>query len=250
MKKMMFSILIVCAFLASGSMIMLPASGEVTVGEEGDAEYETEGDPTTHAPTDESIGVSIGSYGAEFDDSGDKVEMEINVEGSTSGTVVRCAMTTVTYFKNGSYEVGGWDVGPYDNPEITSVGFTSESYFKGVDGEGNDDWSSWGYRLYFGILEELYDLYDRYSNMGMDPGYDMDVENVTSVVLVVRAFSDEEMTMWNQDTRDVTDEYKAFISGESTSKDDEGWLPGFELFGAVVAFIAVAGLGFTFRRRR
>ena len=246
MNKMILVVLVACAFLASGSMTMLPANGEMTVGEEGDVEYETEGDPTTHTPTDESIGVSINFYGAEFDDLGDKVEMEINVEGSASGTVVKCAMTTVTYFKNGSYEVGGWDVGPYDNPETTRVGVTSASYFKGIDGEGDDDWSSWGYKLYFGVLEELYDLY---RDQGIDLGDEMDVENVTEVVLVVRAFSDDDMTMWNQDTKEITDEYKAFISGESTGEDDDGGLPGFELFGAVAAFVAVTVLGFAFRRR-
>ncbi len=249
MDKMILVILVASAFLASGSMMILPvnAEDEMTVGEERDVEYETEGDPTTHTPTDESIEVSIDFYGAEFDDSGDHVEMEIGATGSTTGTVVKCAMTIVTYMKNGTYEVGEWDVGPYDEPETTSYGVTLESYFKGINGEGDDDWSSWGFKMYIGVLEELYNLS---MNMGMDFGYEMNVENVSRVVMVVRAFSNDDMTMWNQDTKDVTDEYKAFISGESTSKDDDGGLPGFELFGAVVAFVAVAGLGLAFRRRR
>lgn len=200
-------------------------------------EYETEGDPTEETPTDESIEVSIDSYGMDFSDSGENIEIEVKVGGTTSGTVVKCAWTTVTYMKDGTYEVESWEVGSEEMERITYENFTYEMYFKGKGSGGEDDWSTWGYYTYAKMPKEEYE-----ENVP-----DEDMENVTKMVWVVRAFSDDEMTMWDQDTKDVTDKFKAIMDGESTDDDDD--LPGFELFGAVVAFISVAGIGFAFRKR-
>ena len=202
-----------------------------------DDDYETEGDPTEETPTDESIEVSIGSYGVDFSESNELIKMEIKVDGTTSGTVVKCAMTTVTYMKDGTYEVESWEIGPEEMERVTFENFTIENYFKGKGSGGEDDWSTWGYYVYAKMPKEEFE----------DNNQEEDMENVSRVVWVVRAFSDDDMTMWGQDTKDVTDMYKAVMDGESTNDDDD--LPGFELFGAVVAFIAVAGIGFAFRRR-
>ena len=202
-----------------------------------DDDYETEGDPTEETPTDEAIEVSIDSYGMDLSDSGEYVEVEVEVDGTTSGTVVKCAWTTVTYMKDGTYEVESWEIGPEDMERVTYENFTFGSYFKGTGSGGEDDWSTWGYNIYAKMPKEEYE----------ENNQEMDMENVTKMVWVVRAFSDDDMTMWNQDTKDVTDKFKAVMDGESTDDDDD--LPGFELFGAVVAFIAVAGIGFAFRKR-
>jgi len=128
-----------------------------------------------------------------------------------------------------------------------------QRYFKGKGDGGADDWTKWG-AYHFGKRP-----WDEDSD---PPGVNdtcIDVDEVDHVVVYVRAFSDGDFQNWNQDSRDITDDYfgeDGYTGDDDTGDDDTGDddtdddgedTPG---FGILIISIAVIVSIVIVRRRR
>jgi hypothetical protein len=147
----------------------------------------------------------------------------------------------VTYHQDGSYEADDWTVGPEEMPRESLLGVTAQSHFKGTGPGGNDDWSLWEAFTYMKAPNEFLDEM-------LEEVNEIEEDNVTSVNMVVRAYSDESETMWNQDSIDLTDDFMKVLSGEEDD-DDGGSIPAPGL-SLIIMVIGMVSLSFIFTRRR
>jgi len=198
-------------------------------------------DPGKANPTDNSISVKINNFNFDFkkiDNSNNIIEWSFN--GDTTGNVVACYWIMVEYFKDGTstYTPYYWNQ-PMDSGNIPIGKF----YFKGKGPGGNTDWSR--FEMYMQI-ENTYDLDYSYLQF-----IDQEVLNkeIRDIVLYVRAFSDKELTMWNQDSISVKEELLSDFQEEGMYRpsgdkgnDEKGiipGIPGFELLFLLIALFLV-----------
>jgi hypothetical protein len=177
-----------------------------------DDEYENSNDPATETPTDSSISVDIKTFDFDWSKDGDVEEWSETMTGDTSGPVFTCAFTKVFYLKDGSTSGEDkvqieWTTGPFNMPEMTVNEITMAMHFKGTGSGGADDWSEW---------EEYYYGKGEREDSG-DMGSCVNIDEVDKVVIYVRAFSDEELNDWNQDSMDIT----SYYMGSTTDDDDD-----------------------------
>ena len=198
-------------------------------------------DPLKETATDTSISVDIEDADISIDIGDEMFEVEQTIDGTTTGTVDHCAMTMVTYYKDGTYDADDWSIGPEDNPQESFMGITFENHFYGTGPDGQDDWSEW----------ELYNYAKAPSDMLddlLEDNEDLESGNITSIHIVIRSYSDEYETMWNQDSLDVTDDFMKAIQGEDG--DDNGLpAPGVMFIVGTFALIALLGIVAGYRKR-
>jgi len=202
-------------------------------------------DPLMETPTDLNVEVTVDSVDITVDEGEEMVEVEMSAEGGTSGPVVGVAMTNVIYFEDGNVSTSDWEFGPVEEPRTTIFGMTFEMRFIGTGPEGNEDWSSWEYYMFIRAPKDLWnEMMNDTDGMG-------DVENITKVIMVVRVYSDEDHTQWNQGHKDMTKEFLAFLKGEDTEEEDDEGLPAPGLVMMIVpAVLIVASAVLTSRRKR
>lgn len=176
-------------------------------------------DPATETATDTTIEVKITKADYSVKESGDKYEINILVQGTSSG-VDHCEFAQVSYYKNGSHDEVYWE--EEDDSSFGGISF----HFKATSA----NWKTWEYKVEGTISKSLWDMDD--TDGGEEP---------EKAVIYIRAFSDPAGTKWNQDSKDIT---SAMYGGggdgdKDDDDDDDGGLPGFE------AIITLAALGIT-----
>lgn len=196
-------------------------------------------DPLSETPTDGSISVSIHDSEMSIDKGDEMFEVEQQVNGSTTGLVHHCSWTMVTYYKDGSYNADDWNPGPEETPRETLLGVTIEGYFYGTGSGGQSDWSSW--ELYNYAKAPL-DWLDQF----LEELNEIEDENVSSVVLVVRAYSDGSETLWNQDSIDLTEAFENALKGDD---EDQDTIPGFAFSALLISAALVSTAALIFRKR-
>jgi len=182
--------------------------------------YESnEKDPKTSTPTDSSLSVKINNFDIKYKTTEDEFEYEMSFDGTTTGDVKVCYWTIVIYFDDGTnsyYRL--WNGPPVDQDEVNIPGSTIQSTFKGTGPGGDTDWSSFKGRQY--IKSEITDQDD----IPYDPDeYDDEVDKYpVDSMLFVRAFSDEELTKWNQASKSIFNEmYGSSFTKQNENKDEE-----------------------------
>lgn len=187
-------------------------------------------DPATETPTDDSISVEIKDVDLKYDIDDEDMEIEIKISGTTSGDVDHCSNAMVTYDENGDMtdaDASEWDEGPDSTDRITLFGYTMEMYFQGMGPEGEDDWSEWEFYVY---------MSGPYNDTMIEDMNPEDLDENEKMIFYVRAFSDEDETMWNQDSKDVTEKIMNAVDGGSD--DDSPMGAGIIFTGALVAVFA------------
>jgi len=193
--------------IAAGSMKgqMVPQQGGISAVEE---------DPASEDPTDIEVTIDIDEPLFDLNTGSEFIEMEWSVTGTTSGPVHHCSIIVIVYYRNGTYKdyLGDWMDGPDDTPRTSIMGSEYEYHFWGTGNNGHDDWSTWEFYLWSKTSRDLLEAFDR-------EGGEEDTEEIESVILYVRAYSDPLEEGWNQDARDMT---QLFIDVmEEAGKDDE-----------------------------
>ncbi len=198
-------------------------------------------DPLKETPTDTSISVDIENADISIDIGDEMFEVEQTIDGTTTGTVDHCSMTIVTYYKDGTYDADDWNIGPEDNPKESFMGITFENHFYGTGSEGQDDWLKWELYNYAKAPSEMLDDV-------LEESEELESGNITSIHIVIRAYSDESETMWNQDSSDVTDDFMKAIQGDDG--DDNGLpAPGVMFIIGTFVLIAMLGIATSYRKR-
>ena len=187
-------------------------------------------DPQDAKPTDMSISVNIKDFDITYETEDDTFEFDISFLGTTSGDVYACYWIMVVYFDDGTssyYNV--WN-GPRNQQDLTLYDNNFDLTFYGKGPGGFSDWSKFEGRQFItgdvGDNEEVVFAYEDEEDYEKIP---------TDFVLYVRAFSDEDLTKWNQDSVSLFDDMPNQIAGESEENQDT---PGFEM----IAFIFAIGL--------
>lgn len=199
-------------------------------------------DPKSSKPTDTSISVTIKDFDITYTTTDNDFEFDMSFNGKTTGDVYACYWIMVTYFNDGTNSYYSLWNGP-NQKEIelfdTSFGLT----FFGTGPGGYSDWSSFQGRQY--IAGSIGDQDEIPFEIDETP---VEVDEITQdkyavdALLYVRAFSDEELTQWNQDSISLFDELSGSIyenpqenQGDKTGKG----IPGFEMIFVIMAVIAM-----------
>lgn len=205
--------------------------------------YQSEAnDPKSSRPTDTSISVTIKDFDITYTTTDNTFEFDMSFNGKTTGDVYACYWIMVTYFNDGTSSYYNLWNGP-NQKEIelfdTSFGLT----FFGTGPGGYSDWSSFQGRQY--ITGPIGDQDEIPFEIDETP---VEVDEITQdkyavdALLYVRAFSDKELTQWNQDSISLFDELSGSIyenpqenQGDKTGKG----IPGFEMISVIIVVIAM-----------
>jgi len=188
-------------------------------------------EPGSEGPMDTSISVSIKSYDLKYTNDDNNFEFDMTFSGSTSGDVYACYWILVNYFDDGTNAYARIWMCPIQT-ELDLSGYSFESTFMGTGPGGDDDWSTFKARQYANGVSVDQD------KIPFDiPDSNQD-KSLRDVRLFVRAFSDKELTMWNQDSISLFDELSDTIykdqKEDETGSEDKG-IPGFEILLVIVA---------------
>ena len=187
-------------------------------------------DPSDENPTDTSITIKINDASFNVKDKDGSVEITLEITGETTGSVHHCGIAFVTYYKNGTTSGAYFIPGPFSTsdipPEYRPENITFE--FKGTGADGS--WSTW--RFYEKVISEK----------GEDEFEEFNVtkEEIKSIKIWARAYSDKAGTLWNQGSKDVTKDWEDKIE-KYLGKEDKnggGGTPGFEFAFLIIAIIA------------
>ncbi len=204
--------------------------------EESDENYkiyhqDSNNEPGSEKPTDESISVSIKNFDLDYSNKDNNVEFDMTFDGSTSGDVYACYYILVNYYEDDSAEHANVWMSPFKQSGLDLADYSFELTFIGTGPNGDDDWSTFRGRQYVnGPLNS--------SKIPFEIPEKDTHKILKDVRLYVRAFSDVDLTQWNQDSISIMNEMTGTVY-EQTEEDDNGGIPGFELFAFVVA-LAVA----------
>ena len=112
-------------------------------------------------------------------------------------------------------------------------GYSMELNFIGTGPQGDTDWSGFKARQYFnGVLDLDKTLFNT-------PDEKKD-KTLKDMRLYVRAFSDKDLTKWNQDSISIMSEMKDTTHEEPKETDDKDkGIPGFELLALITAFAVI-----------
>ena len=206
--------------------------------------YESdEKDPTKATPTDSSISVDIKNFEITYTTTDDTFEFDLSFNGQTTGDVYVCYWTIVTYFDDGTNSYYDLWNGP-TNEGIDFMKNTFQSTFAGTGPAGERDWSSFEGRQYIkGNIEDQDEVPYEPDEYTIEK-YPVDAK------LFVRAFSDSELTKWNQDSRSIFDDLYGTINYDSEDDEDddnEGDITGILI---IVALIVVALIVVVFIMRK
>jgi len=188
-------------------------------------------EPGSEKPTDTSISVSIKNFDLKYIEQEKKIEFDMTFDGTTSGDVYGCYYILVSYFDDGTTAFANVWMTPLKGSKLNMAGYSMELTFIGTGPQGDNDWSGFKARQYFnGVL----DLDKKLFNI---PDKNMD-KTLKDVKLFVRAFSDKDLTKWNQDSISIMSEMKDTVY-EEPKEDDDKATPGFELFVLITAFVII-----------
>ena len=185
-------------------------------------------DPSEEIPTDTSISVTIEKAIFEVKELGKGfAEITINVTGKTEGNVHHCGIALVAYYKNGTSTFSEFIRGPIYVP-------VKEAPIIFIGTGKNDSWETW--RFYNKQKIEK-------KKIGIN---ESQLPYVDSFKIWVRAYSDENETLWNQTYVDLTEKIKGKL--EEIYEENLPFFLFFVISIMIIAFIAITL--FTFRKKK
>jgi len=154
--------------------------------------YQDEGtEPGSEKPTDTSISVSIKDYNVDYTDNDDTFEFDMTFKGSTSGDVYACYWILVNYYDDGTNAYAKIWMNPIQT-KLDMKDYSFELTFTGTGSGGDDDWSTFTAKQYVsGISIDQDEIPFDIPDSNQD-------KSLKDVRLYVRAFSDKDLTQWNQ----------------------------------------------------
>jgi len=183
-------------------------------------------EPGSEKPTDTSISVKIKNYDLIYSEQGKNIEFDMTFEGSTTGNVYGCYYIIVSYFEDGTTAFANLWASPMKGSKVDMAGYSIDLSFHGTGPLGDTDWSSFKARQY---ISGVFDLDKKIFSI---PQEEQD-ETLKDMRLYVRAFSDKELTKWNQDSISLFDEMSGVVyepaSGDGEEEQKDSGLPGFEV---------------------
>ena len=197
------------------------------------------GDPKQASPTDNSISVTIKDFDIAYETTDDQFEFEISFNGKTSGTVYACYWTMIVYFDDGTNSFYNLWNGPATYPDIELYDNKFELTFTGTGPGGDTDWSSFEGRQY--VSGKINDQ----SDIPFDTPDDDLEKYPVDALLFVRAYSDEELTQWNQDSKSIFNEltndfYTDTIDDDDSDEEDSPI--GMEFIAIIFIVIVLVGI--------
>ncbi len=187
--------------------------------------------PGSQLPTDTSISVSINSFNLDYVDDENTFEFDMTFGGSTSGSVYGCYWILVNYFDDGTTAYSTIWMSPIQT-EMNMEGYSIESTFIGTGSGGDNDWSSFRARQF--VAGNSVDL----EKIPFEITMPNQGKTLSDVRLYVRAFSDEDLTQWNQDSISVMNKMTGSVYESPKDKNEEAdkGIPGFEIILLLAAF--------------
>jgi len=184
-------------------------------------------EPGSEKPTDKSISVSIKNFDLDYSNKDNNVEFDMTFDGSTSGDVYACYYILVNYYEDGSAGYANVWMSPFKQSGLDLADYSFELTFTGTGSNGDDDWSTFSGRQYVNGPLNMSEIPFKI------PEEDKD-KTLIDVKLYVRAFSDEDLTRWNQDSISIMDEMTGSVY-EETEDEDNNSIPGFEIMFLIIA---------------
>ncbi len=199
-------------------------------GGNGNGNEESKEDPANEKPTDETIKVKITDVKYSYKEEGNKIEIYMNVKGTTNG-VDHVWLGYTIYYKDGTHEFGGWTE-PMKEYNFNYGDYHMSMFFNSTSGQ----WNTWELRINGTAPKTSYEWVENASEKKVD-----------KIVIYARAFKDKEGTKWNQCKYETTPKMLengvsyAWNNGkESESSESKKKTPGFELGFALVSLAAIA----------
>jgi len=189
--------------------------------------YVNEDDPKSAKPTDTSISVNIKDFDITYTTDDETFEFDIFFNGKTSGDVYACYWVMVAYFDDGTNSYQNVWNGPRNQQDLKLYDNVFDLTFYGAGPGGFSDWSTFeGRQFITGDIGDNEDVVFEY------PENDDYEKLPTDYILYVRAFSDKDLTKWNQDSISLFDDLPDQIVGDSKEGNNT---PGFEIISFIVA---------------
>ncbi|OYT28426.1 hypothetical protein B6U98_05025 [Thermoplasmatales archaeon ex4572_165] len=206
-------------------------------------------DPKSSKPTDTSISVTIEDFDITYTTTDDDFEFDVSFNGRTTGNVYACYWIIVSYFNDGTCSYYNMWNGPNQKEiELSDTSFGLTFFGKGPG--GYSDWSRFQGHQYMkgkiGDQDEIPVEIDKTPVESEEITLDI---YVVDTLLYVRAFSDKELTQWNQDSISLFDELSESMYNTPQRNQGDGpgkGTPGFE----VLTLIASLGIVIIFIRKR
>lgn len=199
-------------------------------------------DPISSKPTDNSISVTIEDFDIIYTTKDDTFEFDIFFNGKTTGDVYACYWVMVAYFDDGTNTYYNFWNGPRNQQDLEIYDNTFELTFYGTGPGGFTDWSTFKGRQY--VTGDIGEQDDMVFEIPENDDYD---KYPTDFLLYVRAFSDKELTQWNQDSISLFDEVSGSMYAEAIKgQEKEKGVPGFE----IIAIITAMGISLILMRKK
>ena len=201
-------------------------------------------DDLSSKPTDNSISVTIQDFDITYTTKDDTFEFDIFFNGKTTGDVYACYWIMVAYFDDGTNTYYNFWNGPRNQQDLEIYDNTFELTFYGTGPGGFTDWSTFKGRQY--ATGDIGEQDDVVFEIPKNDEYD---KYPTDFVLYVRAFSDKDLTQWNQDSISLFDDMPESIYAEAIEGQDKGekkGIPGFE----ILAVIGAIGILLMFMKKK
>jgi hypothetical protein len=199
----------------------------------------TAADPATETATDTSISTAITKATFQYDEDGDYIKINVQIQGTTSG-VDHCELMIIAHYEDGTKDTDlEWEEA-FDytsDPAMANI-MKQMGYDKLHFKKTSDGWKTWEYAM-SGRVKKSEFLDDNDTSEDNKP---------TKMVIWIRAYSDAGETNWNQASKTQS---VSIGGGGDGDGGGEGFLPGFETVAITSAFIiTILVIAVSNRRKR
>ncbi|MBI5000954.1 MAG: Ig-like domain-containing protein [Euryarchaeota archaeon] len=187
-------------------------------------------DPITQTPTDTSISVKITAIEWSYSTTGSTTSINWRVAGTTSG-VDHCKMALVPFYTNGTHEMHGTWMSPFNNDNYSSFFGMNYTYLHFKNMSAN--WATWEYWVKGTLPASDFNItYVNQSGIG-----------ISKLRLYVRGYNDTAETKWNQDYAELDPSMSSYsYTGGGAGSSANNNLLWIALIAVIVIVAVVVGL--------